>query len=627
MRALVPPVSSAPPVLRDPWAWASAAGALPLLAKCIGAPLGEPVAEDFDFLHRALFHGMGTLLDGGGSQMFWRPLAHQVYYAVMGRMVLAHPTTVGLIHAACLALGAWLLYRVFRIGMEGPVAAVAATFPLLAESTRTIVGWPTQFVDCGLFLFSSLALYETSRRRLPTALAALLAALLCKELAVVTAALMPLLPGPRSRRERRREALAVGALVLAWGATYLAVRHAAHLELPHGLERGTAGLLAPFAWALAASLRAVASLAIARGPMDVPALAGALLLLAAAMLAWAFSGAVRARLAARRAWMAWGLAWFAAATVSLTPIYPVWQPNRSQIGSVGLGAALAPALAEAHPALAGGLVVLRLGLLALAPGAERRTSGDPPATGAFMDFARLTRLQHYMRITRTLLREKYPHLPAHSYVVLENMPHVLLYAFGGDRAVQVWTGDTTLRTVTINTFQSNRALPVGCVLEYQPWASTELVDLDLQALIALEDGYALLLRRQFDAALASLARADSLERDPRKVVFRAATVGLVAFAYATSGRYDEARRQANRALVIYPHNRNARIVLAADAERMGRLEEAEAQLDTIQADDPSDAKAAAMRGEIAAMRGLPPATGRAPTEQPSTEPDGRRPPP
>jgi tetratricopeptide (TPR) repeat protein len=126
---------------------------------------------------------------------------------------------------------------------------------------------------------------------------------------------------------------------------------------------------------------------------------------------------------------------------------------------------------------------------------------------------------------------------------------------------------------------------------------------------AQEDGYALLQRERLDAALAALARADSLERDPRKVVFHAADAGLMAFAYAASGRYDEARREASRALAIYPHNRNARIVLAADAERMNRLEEAEAHLDTLQAVDPYDAKAVAMRGEIAALRRLLGGTG------------------
>ncbi|HEU5319495.1 MAG TPA: hypothetical protein VFX28_01745, partial [Methylomirabilota bacterium] len=68
-----------------------------------GAPWGEPVAEDFDFLHRALFEGMGTLLDGGGSSAFWRPIPHQLYYATFGRASLATPALVTVFHLGCLA--------------------------------------------------------------------------------------------------------------------------------------------------------------------------------------------------------------------------------------------------------------------------------------------------------------------------------------------------------------------------------------------------------------------------------------------------------------------------------------------------------------------------------------------
>src|SRR5262245_54728342 len=36
---------------RDPWGWLAALSVLPLFLRARGAPLGEPVAEDFDFLH------------------------------------------------------------------------------------------------------------------------------------------------------------------------------------------------------------------------------------------------------------------------------------------------------------------------------------------------------------------------------------------------------------------------------------------------------------------------------------------------------------------------------------------------------------------------------------------------
>ena len=60
---------------KDGWCWAALASVVVLVAHSLGAPLGEPVAEDFDFLSRALLSGRHTLLDGGGSQAFWRPVS------------------------------------------------------------------------------------------------------------------------------------------------------------------------------------------------------------------------------------------------------------------------------------------------------------------------------------------------------------------------------------------------------------------------------------------------------------------------------------------------------------------------------------------------------------------------
>src|SRR5262249_55002760 len=120
------PVTSPPPVARDPWAWASLLAIVPLLVRSMGAPLGEPVAEDFDFLRRSLVHGIGSLLDGGGSTAFWRPIPHQLYYAALGPLMLGHPRLVATLHALLLAAGAVLIYRALRGALGGPVACAAA---------------------------------------------------------------------------------------------------------------------------------------------------------------------------------------------------------------------------------------------------------------------------------------------------------------------------------------------------------------------------------------------------------------------------------------------------------------------------------------------------------------------
>ena len=116
--ARIPPESAGrrcvAPLWRDPWAWVSVLAVLPLVLHTLGAPLGEAVAEDFDFLHRALLQGMGTLLDGGGSEAFWRPVPHQLYYAGLGRLIVSHPGAVATLHIVLLSLGALLLYRTLR---------------------------------------------------------------------------------------------------------------------------------------------------------------------------------------------------------------------------------------------------------------------------------------------------------------------------------------------------------------------------------------------------------------------------------------------------------------------------------------------------------------------------------
>src|SRR5437016_4184979 len=114
--------------------------------------------------------------------------------------------------------------------------AALAGFPLLVESTRQLVAWPDHSSDLGVFLFSALALHQASRRRLPGALAALLAALLCKELAIVTALLLPFFPPAGvPRRQRVRWAIAIAALLVVWGAAALGVRAHAHLVTPQAL--------------------------------------------------------------------------------------------------------------------------------------------------------------------------------------------------------------------------------------------------------------------------------------------------------------------------------------------------------------------------------------------------------
>src|SRR5512143_596320 len=95
--APVPP--SFPRLLADPWAWAALASLGIVLARTWGVPFGEPVADDFDHLHHALFTNDHSWLDGGGSRSFWRPLAYQGYYGLLHDVILARPAWITALHA------------------------------------------------------------------------------------------------------------------------------------------------------------------------------------------------------------------------------------------------------------------------------------------------------------------------------------------------------------------------------------------------------------------------------------------------------------------------------------------------------------------------------------------------
>src|SRR4029077_2640001 len=72
------------PLWRDPWALAVALAVAPVLVAARTGLPGEPVADDFGFLHRALLSGSPDWLGGGGSPLYWRPLSRQLYYRLFG---------------------------------------------------------------------------------------------------------------------------------------------------------------------------------------------------------------------------------------------------------------------------------------------------------------------------------------------------------------------------------------------------------------------------------------------------------------------------------------------------------------------------------------------------------------
>lgn len=576
-----------PPPWRDPWAWLSVAPALLLVFHSLGAPLGEPVADDFDFLRRALIERRHDLLDGGGSLAFWRPLAHQVYFALVGPLALASPGAVAGLQAALLGLGSLLLYRTWRIAWPGPIAAAAAGLPLLAESARMLVTWSSESVELGAYVFSALALHEASRRRMATSLAALLGALLSKEVGVVTALMLPWLPrsGPSDTRSRLRWALASLLLVLLWGAAYVAVRRHTGMELPHGMEHNPAfrsvSVPAMLSWSVWNSARAAMSLALMPGRWDVAAGVAAAVVVALIVLSIVRDPRARARAARALPWALWGVSWFLASCATLVAVYPLWAPGRTLFGAIGLGVALAGLAGAVHPALLGLLVAVKLAAFAVSPAPPRMISILPEDRGAWADFSKISRLQMLMRQTREALKQRYPELPHGARVSQLDIPIAAEYAFGGSKALQVWYRDSTLEWVRYEQFRQRPDIGLTTLVQYQDRGPRQVVLVEAAAMTGVLRAYELLGAGDARAALREANRADSLQVDRHARSFVGSIAGLRAMCLAATGESLAAEREARLALDLWPASAPARLALAQVWIDRGDTARAEASLGEV----------------------------------------------
>jgi hypothetical protein len=582
-----------PPLWRDAWAWVSALAILPLVLRSRGASWGEPVADDFDHLHHVLFANHVSWLDGGGSRSFWRPLAYQGYYGLLHGVILAHPEFIATLHIGLCLLCVLLLYDIARRHLPGPAAAVVASFPMLLESARALVIVPVHVVDLGLITFSVLAWWLAERGRLWPALAALLAALLCKETAIATALVLPWLARIPPHASRRRWIVASGVLTALWAATYLLVRRGLALELPHGLEAHLTPRLflepARYGWALAGTFRALSSLPFRAASHEWAVFSVALLVLGAAGVRFAISDAARARLAAHRGLAVTGLAWFVLASGTLLSVYPVWSPERVVYASLGLGIALTLALWAAHPALPWALLALRLVTFALAPGAPARAVRDLPENGAFVDFERLAWLQRLTTETRSLLRSHFPRLPDGAVVGQLHRPLRAAYAFAGDRSLQVWYRDTTLRWLDWERADWRSDSRPVTIVEFLGPPDHPFALVEPEAMRHYTAAEPFKEREAWPAALAELDSADVAQDDRDAWGFRGMVAGRRALCELGMNDLPATERTARRGLALMPENGDARYALVEALAISGRLAEARAHADTLLALYPNDA--------------------------------------
>ena len=320
----------------------------------------------------------------------------------------------------------------------------------------------------------------------------------------------------------------------------------------------------------------------------------------------------------RRSSDLWGTGWFLLATASLTPVFPAWQPNRSQYGSAGLGVASVAALGAVHPLCAGLLVAVRLGALGLAPGATNTVAAKAPDTGAFMDYARLTRLQRFMRDTRERLRHRFPTLPHGAIVVQENLPHSLEYAFGGDHALRVWYADTTLHWMRFDEFRAHLETPASVIVQGEPGHTPEVALVEPDAVRGLFAARPFLHEHRFAEVLAILDHADAIQRDSTAVQYWVTSGTWRAYAYVLGGRAVEGEALAERVLAEGRTDVLARQVLAEALAAQGRQAEALAHLDTLDAISPGDSTTRALRERFRRRQG-----DRATPSRPSGAPPAR----
>lgn len=584
---------------RDRWALAPLLAALALAVHTWFPFIGEPVADDFDFLHDTFLSGRGDWLDGGGSHYYWRPLARQLFYRVLGGAMLAHPAWVAAFEAALVALAGLLLYGALRRHWPAPWAAVAASFPLLLEAGRPLVSCPTNFQDLGAILFSALALYEASRTRLASALVALLAALLCKEMAAVTALALPFMtplpPGaPRveARRARLRWAIAAAAIVLVWAVAYaLVVRHAG-LLLARDAVQDPRSLATPwlirFLWACRESLADALNLPALTPQLRTAATVVLGLIAGSTLVSWIADRRARQRLRGNAVWIVGGLVWFGLSTATLADVYPDWRPYRSPFGAIGLGVAATGVLGAIQPAMLAALVGLRVAAFALSPGPPTAISVQPPP-GYSIDFPKLVRLQRLVGESRRELARVMPRPAPGTGVATHYYPQGALFAFAGDRSLQTWYGDTTLHWVTVEAPTMPTPLPAAVVLEFQPTPPRQVAIVSAEMLWYADLAGRLIDRQRWDVAMGALAHAESLQSDPGARLFASMVAGKRALALGGLGRNDEAEREATRALALWAANDDARYALVVNALRTGRLREAEAMLDTLIRSHPNDA--------------------------------------
>jgi Flp pilus assembly protein TadD len=128
------------------------------------------------------------------------------------------------------------------------------------------------------------------------------------------------------------------------------------------------------------------------------------------------------------------------------------------------------------------------------------------------------------------------------------------------------------------------------VLQYQLTPPRQIVPVNSMALWFLELGARRIAQKDWAAALAELARADSAQADKDARLFTSLVAGKRALALVDAQRFAAADSEAVRSLTLWSGNDDARYALVGSALRRGDLQTAEANLEPMVRAHPRNAQ-------------------------------------
>ena len=382
-----------------------------------------------------------------GGTYYWRPLSRQGYFTIVGPALLKDPWVVPFVHSVFLLVVSWLLFRVARrLSLRPLPAALLATYPLISESARVLLTWPSAAQHLLAMLFAVLAIHEALSGRILSSVLAALLGFLAHESSAIVLPIIPFIAWYRSPSDRRardprrgiRAWLSVAGVAGVWILGY-AIARSNGVALPTTNDRLSGNISEVLRHAVTAAL----NLEDISGLLRVGLLI-AYAALAAFAIVLAIRPQVRKRVRSGAAPILVGAGWFVLGTLPLAALLPDWNAWRDSVPSLGFGVAAMMLLGLISPWLGGAFAAIRLvALLAAAP-APSMVTAYPPITTSDMSFVRLTRLQRIADATRIALEGDVARLPAHGEVRFISMPRMAEVAFQGPNAIRVWFRDSTL---------------------------------------------------------------------------------------------------------------------------------------------------------------------------------------